>query len=149
VDLFQKLLQQNYFGKIEKYIQEIKKQTADSVVIKDEIVFSERKAEVKTIINYQDKAVPVSYRLVSYPEKGWKVYDVYVEGVSLIQNYRSQFKDLMLRNSPGEMLQILRDKISPGGEQQSRRFAPRSDGRLCARAFQGLARCHMPRVRLP
>jgi phospholipid transport system substrate-binding protein len=142
VTLFKDLLQQNYFDKIGKYIQEIKKQTADSVVIKGQTVFSERKAEVRTVINYQDKDVPVKYRLVSYPDKGWMVYDIYVEGVSLVQNYRSQFKDLMLRNSPGELLETLRDKVSGnGGAKQSMMF-PQGDARqLCVGAMQGLGRC--------
>lgn len=50
-----------------------------------------KKAEVKTQLKLANgKNVPVNYRLRN-SEEGWRVYDVRVEGVSYIQNYRSQF----------------------------------------------------------
>ena len=41
----------------------------------------------------------------------WKVYDVVVENVSLVQNYRTQFSDILAKNSPEQMLEDLRKKV--------------------------------------
>ena len=41
----------------------------------------------------------------------WKVYDVVVEGVSLVLNYRSQFRDILANNTPAQMLEIVKKKV--------------------------------------
>jgi len=41
----------------------------------------------------------------------WKVYDVVVENVSLVQNYRTQFSDILAKNTPDQLLEILRKKV--------------------------------------
>jgi len=122
VQLFTRLLEETYFSKIRKYFQEIKSYTRDKVTITDEIVFTSRKAEVQTEMEHKGKKVPVNYRMVKL-ETGWQVYDVQVEGVSLIQNYRSQFQDLMLKHSPAEVLDIVRKKIQQGGGEELKGIA--------------------------
>lgn len=104
VKLFPQLLEKNYLGKIHEYEQE-------SVEFTRETIFSARKAEVKSLIQTKSKEIPVDYRLVKLDE-GWKVYDVVVEGVSLVRNYRSQFSEILTDNSPQEMLEILRKKTN-------------------------------------
>jgi phospholipid transport system substrate-binding protein len=49
------------------------------------------------------------YRLTD-KSGSWKVYDVIIEGVSMVKNYRDQFKDILAKDSPEKLLQILRDK---------------------------------------
>jgi phospholipid transport system substrate-binding protein len=41
----------------------------------------------------------------------WKVYDVVVENVSLVQNYRTQFNDILAKNNPEYLLEILRKRV--------------------------------------
>jgi phospholipid transport system substrate-binding protein len=41
----------------------------------------------------------------------WKVYDVGAENVSLVQNYRSQFNSILAKNTPDQMLEIMRKKV--------------------------------------
>jgi phospholipid transport system substrate-binding protein len=41
----------------------------------------------------------------------WKVYDVVVENVSLVLNYRTQFNEILAKNSPEKLLEILRKKV--------------------------------------
>jgi phospholipid transport system substrate-binding protein len=43
---------------------------------------------------------------------GWWVYDVVVEGISLVKNYRSQFKRILKRESIDGMFEILRKKVN-------------------------------------
>ena len=40
----------------------------------------------------------------------WKVYDVEIEGVSLVQNYRSQFREILTNKPPEALLKMLREK---------------------------------------
>jgi phospholipid transport system substrate-binding protein len=40
----------------------------------------------------------------------WKVYDVVIEGVSLVQNYRSQFREILTNKPPENLLKMLREK---------------------------------------
>ena len=44
---------------------------------------------------------------------GWKVYDVVVEGISLVKHYRGQFKKILIKQSPEELLEFLRKKVYP------------------------------------
>ena len=41
----------------------------------------------------------------------WKVYDVVVENVSLVMNYRSQFNEILSKGTPDDLLEILRKKV--------------------------------------
>jgi len=41
----------------------------------------------------------------------WKVYDVVIENVSLVQNYRTQFNDILAKKTPDKLLEILRKKV--------------------------------------
>ena len=55
--------------------------------------------------------IPISYRLLN--ESGnWKVYDVTIEGVSLVNNYRSQFSRIISESSYAELVKRLRNKVN-------------------------------------
>jgi len=41
----------------------------------------------------------------------WRVYDVVIEGVSMIKNYRGQFRQMLANKTPEDLLQTLREKI--------------------------------------
>jgi phospholipid transport system substrate-binding protein len=64
---------------------------------------------VQSIITTKTAEIPVYYRMHS---KGgqWEVYDVVIEGVSLVNNYRTQFKDILANNPPEHLLETLRQK---------------------------------------
>ena len=111
VDLFTQLLEVNYFEKIVTHFQKIKEYSKDKVEIVDETLFSSRKAEVESLIWHEDKKIPVDYRLVLRDES-WRIYDVSVEGVSLIGNYRKQFDEILFDKSPEKMLDSLRRNLA-------------------------------------
>jgi phospholipid transport system substrate-binding protein len=55
--------------------------------------------------------IPLNYRLLR--EDGiWKVYDVVIEGVSLVSNYRSQFRRIIHQSSYAELVRRLQNKVS-------------------------------------
>ncbi|MEK7480539.1 MAG: ABC transporter substrate-binding protein [Patescibacteria group bacterium] len=90
---------------------------------------SEGSAEVVTRIMVSDKGnlnkgFDITYRLHER-EGSWKAYDILVEGMSLIQNYRSQFYHMLQRRSFDEVLEIMRKKIK---KLQNARAATPLDG---------------------
>ncbi len=111
VDLFVQVIEENYFGNLLEYMDQSKKISEDMITIAGETVFSSRKAEVRSMIHYQDKDIPVNYRMLSREEQGWQVYDIHVEDMSLVRNYRSQFEDLLTRKSPEEVIATMQRKV--------------------------------------
>ena len=114
VDLFVRVIEDNYFSKLVEAMDQVESYSKDMIRITGETVFSSRKAEVRSVIRYQDKEIPVNYRMLSRSEQGWQVYDIHVEDVSLISNYRSQFKDLLNRKSPQEVIERMKQKVEKG-----------------------------------
>ena len=39
------------------------------------------------------------------------LYDVHVEGVSLLRNYRSQFREILMKKTPEDFMQLLEEKV--------------------------------------
>ena len=102
VSLFRIILKKAYMDKILSY-------TDEQVIFDRDIMLSENKAEVQTRIITKSAEIPIDYRLYLKDGK-WKVYDVVVEGISLVQNYRTQFREILANNPPEEVLKILREK---------------------------------------
>jgi len=92
---FVKLLENTYLRRIEAY-------TDEKVVFLDEAALGEGRAEVSTKIVTSTKEVPIVYRLIK--KSDWKVYDVTIEGVSLVQNYRNQFNQILAKESPAQLI---------------------------------------------
>jgi phospholipid transport system substrate-binding protein len=107
VELFQKLLENSYAGKIEGY-------NGEKIVYGKETL-DPPYAEVRTrIVTRQGDEYSLNYRLLKDGER-WRVYDVVIEGVSLVNNYRSQFADMLDRYSFAEMLDKLRETVRRQG----------------------------------
>lgn len=104
IDLYRQILEKAYMGRIMEYSDE-------KVIFDKETMLSDNKAEVQSHIVTSSKEIPIFYRLI-IKDGEWRVYDVIIEGVSLIKNYRSQFKDILSKRSPDELLKILREKVS-------------------------------------
>jgi phospholipid transport system substrate-binding protein len=74
------------------------------------------KAYIDKILSYTNekivfsKEIPIFYRVI-LKDGTWKVYDVVIENVSLVQNYRSQFNSILANNIPEQLLEILRKKV--------------------------------------
>lgn len=68
------------------------------------------RAIVYSMLKKDEQEIPIDYRLIRIDGK-WKVYDIVVEGVSLISNYRKQFDQIMNRQGYSELIKRLRDKI--------------------------------------
>lgn len=103
VKLFEQILEKSYIDKILDYSNE-------KVDFYKESMLSDNQAEIQTKIVTASKEIPIYYRMILKDGK-WKVYDVVVENVSLVQNYRTQFNDILGKNTPEQLLEILRKKV--------------------------------------
>ena len=102
VDLFATLLENSYAGKIESYNNE-------KIVYLKEVVDGDY-AEVKSrIITTKRDEFSLDYRLLRDGER-WKVYDVVIEGVSLVSNYRSQFNKIIKAHGYPELVKKMKVK---------------------------------------
>ena len=103
VQLFRQVLEKAYIDKILAY-------TDEKIVFDRETMVSGTQAEVQTKIVTASKEIPISYRVL-LKDGAWKVYDVVIENVSLVLNYRTQFNDILAKNTPEQLLEILRKKV--------------------------------------
>ncbi len=103
VNLFEQVLEKSYLDKILDYSNE-------KIVFYKETLIPENKAEVQSKIVTSSKEIPIDYRMILKDGK-WKVYDVVVENVSLVQNYRTQFNEILADGTPEQLLQTLRKKV--------------------------------------
>ncbi|SMF27231.1 MlaC/ttg2D family ABC transporter substrate-binding protein [Desulfovibrio gilichinskyi] len=85
--LFTQLLEETYLGKIGSY-------SSEKVSFDKETIIQDKYAQVDTRILSSSKSIPVVYRLKLIDDV-WDVYDVKVEGISLVNNYRSQFAGIL------------------------------------------------------
>jgi len=103
IQLYRQVLEKAYLDKILAY-------TNEKIVFPKENILSNDQAEVQTKVITSSKEIPIFYRVI-LKEGIWRVYDVVVENVSLVQNYRSQFNSSLAKNTPDQLLEILRKKV--------------------------------------
>ncbi len=103
VQLFRQVLEKAYIDKILAY-------TNEKIVFDRETMVSGSQAEVQTRIVTSSKEIPIVYRVI-LKGSDWKVYDVVIENVSLVMNYRTQFNDILAKNTIQQLLEILRKKV--------------------------------------
>ena len=97
-EAFARLLLATYLDKINGYNGERIEYNKETVSQKG------NRAEVATTVTLSDgKPVPVTYRMMAKNGR-WVVYDVIIENVSLIKNYRSQFKEILVKGTPDELI---------------------------------------------
>lgn len=85
--LFTELLEQTYLEKIKDY-------SGEKIVFDKETIIKGKYAQVDTRLVTTEKDVPVFYRL-KLVDGEWDVYDVKIEGISLVNNYRTQFSGIL------------------------------------------------------
>ena len=103
VQLFRQVLEKAYVDKILSY-------TDEKIVYDKESMLSENQGEVPTKIITSSKTIPITYRMIM-KDGTWKIYDVVIENVSLVQNFRTQFNDILAKNTPEQLLETLRKKV--------------------------------------
>jgi phospholipid transport system substrate-binding protein len=102
--LLKNLLLNSYLTKI------LDNYSGHSVVFDKEIISEGNLAQVESrIVNKADKSIVIGARLMKKGDT-WMVYDLIIEGVSSLKNYRAQFYDIIRQSSYSDLVNRLRDK---------------------------------------
>lgn len=100
--LFAELLEVSYSDKLEQY-------SGETVSFLSESQDGDY-AEVRTVLVRRNDRIPMNYRLIN--QSRWMIYDVVIEGVSLVSNYRSQFQQVISQSSYAELVRRLRNRVN-------------------------------------
>lgn len=103
VDLYGKLLEQTYLDRVDGY-------SGEKVSYEGEKVDGRYGVVKVKILTKQETAILTEYRL-KRQGNNWVVYDISIEGVSLINNYRTQFNSIIARSSYKDLIKKLKVKV--------------------------------------
>jgi phospholipid transport system substrate-binding protein len=101
--LFRQLVERAFMSKIEQY-------GGEKIVYAGEQVEGDQ-ATVRTRVQSRSGETGVDFRLIAQGDR-WLIYDVVVDGVSLIANYRAQFDGFLMRSSYPDLVRRMRDRVS-------------------------------------
>lgn len=104
VPLFRRVLENAYIDKILSYNNE-------KIVFTKQSKTSGNMAEVNSKVIMASKEIPITYRVIM-KNADWKVYDFVIENISLVQNYRSQFNAILAKETPAQLIETLKKKVS-------------------------------------
>jgi phospholipid transport system substrate-binding protein len=104
VILFGELLERTYLDRVEEY-------SGEEIIYVGETVDGEFATVNAKFLTAQKNEIPVFYRM-RQKEDTWMVYDVVIEGVSLVGNYRNQFQSILARRPYEELVGMLEEKIA-------------------------------------
>jgi len=100
--LFADLVERSYVGKIELY-------SGEKIIYAGDTIEGDQ-ATVKTkLITKSQTQIPIDYRMQKEGDR-WRVYDVLIEGVSLVGNYRTQFNKIIQSSSYDELIKKMKTK---------------------------------------
>ncbi|MFN3534275.1 MAG: phospholipid-binding protein MlaC [Desulfatiglandales bacterium] len=105
---YQKLLESVYSDRMNEY-------SGEQVRYEGEEISGQNSIVKVAVLGYKGVDVPLIYRLVQKNNQ-WFVYDVVIEGVSLVNNYRSQFNSIMIKSGYDGLLKAIKDKIEGKGD---------------------------------
>jgi phospholipid transport system substrate-binding protein len=102
-DLFSVFLQKLYIDRIQYYAN-------TEILYLSENMPTKLNAAVKTKIVTKIFEIPIDYRMIMKNE-GWKIYDINIAGVSLLRNYRAQFQQILMKESPDVLIEKLKRRV--------------------------------------
>ena len=105
-DVFSQLLGNTYIGRIQGEYQD------EQVLFTGEELVSEKKAIVQSVVTQKNNRVPVEYYMRLKKDQ-WRIYDIKVEGIGLVLNYRRQFSTFLATpsNTPADLIAQLKNKL--------------------------------------
>ena len=103
VEMFGQLLEETYISKVESF-------TDEKIVFVKEFL-KNRKALIYTKVITDTIEIPINYRMYQTKQGDWMVYDIVIEGVSLVANYRSQFASILKKGSYEQLVKDLKKKL--------------------------------------
>ena len=113
VGLFGDLLERSYISKIELY-------GGEKIVYSGERMDGDLAIVSTKIITKNGTEVPIDYRLFRRGDN-WKVYDVNIEGISLVSNYRTQFNKIIQSSGYNTLVDRMKAKQTESFENTSQK----------------------------
>jgi len=110
VDTFRELLERSYGNRLSEY--------HDQTVEFGEVKTKGRIAIVNSEVIDAEKKTPVRYKLV-HKKNGWRVYDIKVEGISMVSTFRSDFKQAVSQKGIDGFLGDLKKQVEKLKEQDN------------------------------
>jgi phospholipid transport system substrate-binding protein len=104
VSLFSDLVERTYMDKVEGY-------SGEKVLYEGDTVDGDYGVVKVKIVTSANTEISVEYR-VRRKKDNWFVYDISIEGVSLVNNYRTQFNSIILKSSYQNLVKRLKDKLT-------------------------------------
>ncbi|MCP4680871.1 MAG: ABC transporter substrate-binding protein [Desulfobacterales bacterium] len=102
IDLFTKRMQEMYLDKLTLY-------TNEEVVCNDPVQLGQKKIHVPTELISKGNTISIIYKFY-YSKQDWKVYDLEIQGVSIVSTYRSQFDQVMRKGTIDDLCLNLEGK---------------------------------------
>ena len=102
ISLFTELFQSFYIDKLDLFSDE-------KVIFQPATSVKKKKVQVPTTLLSKDKKYSVLYKMEN-TKNGWKIYDITIEGVSLIHTYRSQYHHILESGEIEDLLTKMREK---------------------------------------
>jgi len=115
VSLYTDLLERAYIDRVDGY-------TGEQVVYLGESIDGDYSEVRSKIVTKRNQEIPIIYRL-QLASTNWEVYDVIVEGVSLVNNYRTQFSKIIRTSSYQVLVKKMQVKLE--GEEAGELGAPK------------------------
>ena len=102
-ELFVKRLRRSYLDKLTSY--------TDEKIIYETPLAVKKKVHVPTQLISNGNKISMLYKL--YPSSNsWKIYDIEIEGVSIIRSYRSQFNEILQKGTVDDLLQKMEEPVN-------------------------------------
>ena len=101
--LMTKLLENVYIGKLESYSGQTLEFVAETI--------KEDRGQVSVLLDNGGVKIPIHY-IMRKSDLRWTVYDINIEGVSLVRNYQEQFKAILRKDNYQGLVKVLEEKIS-------------------------------------
>lgn len=103
VDLFARLVKERYIGKIDSY-------SGQKVVFKKQIVRGD-KALIYSLLADKTAEIPIDYKLIHTNDDKWLVYDMRIENISLVANYRQDFFSIIKQEGFEGLIRKMKEKV--------------------------------------
>ena len=100
VEVFSRFLADHYLARLQE------RYTDEKVVVRGQEISAPGRAVVKSGVIWMNREFPVEVRMHARSGK-WKIYDVSVIGISAVQIYRAQFREIMRTHSPSQVIELI------------------------------------------
>ena len=97
---------------LQAYTKELQGGPKPVLTFSEPETLSKSKIEIDSTAVLNGNKVNLSYRLANIRGRGWQVYDVLVEGISMVSNYRKQFDEHFQTKSTRDLINLLKDKLN-------------------------------------